>query len=94
MIRLRALILHAVRNDAGDHARRFKLALHLWVAVGTLQKGRVPVTGEVGDRLFIHAAVEQGGHIQMPERVEMVLPAESVAVVELPQVLRERVGER
>ena len=44
---------------------------------------------EAGNRLLVHAAVEQRRHIQVPERVEMVLLGKAVTVIELPQVLGE-----
>ena len=50
------------------------------------------MTGEVGDRLLVHAAVEQGGHKEVPPCVEMVVPAETGAVIDLAQVFCERVG--
>ena len=89
---LRALRLRRFRNETSDDARRLQLAFHLRMAVGAFQKRRISVAREIGDRLLVHAAVEQSGHVEMPERVEMVRLAEPVAVVELPQVFRERVG--
>ena len=39
--------------------RSLLLELHLWVAVGALQERGIAVTGEVGDRVFVHAFVQK-----------------------------------
>ena len=45
------------------------LALHLRVAVGALQERRVAVTGEVGDRVFVHAFVQERRDKKVAQRI-------------------------
>ena len=66
--------------------------LHLWVAVGALQEGRVAVTGELCYGLLVHAAVEKGRHKVVAEGVEVKLAGEAQLLIDRPQVLREGVG--
>lgn len=50
------------------------LQLHLRMAIGSLQKTSVTVTGQLSHRLFVHTVVQHGGDEVVPEGVEMVLP--------------------
>ena len=67
------------------------LQLHLRVAVGSLQKAGVSMTGQFSYRLLVHAVVQHGGDKVMTQGVEVVLSGESIFVIESPQVLRESV---
>ena len=48
------------------------LELHLRMAVGALQERRIAMTGEVCDRIFVHAFVQKRRDEETPERVQMI----------------------
>ena len=49
------------------------------MAVGALQERRIAMTGEVCDRIFVHAFVQKRRDEEMPERVQMVWSANCVS---------------
>ena len=60
-------------KQASAHAfRGFLLELHLRVAVGALQERRIAVTGEIGNRVFIHALVQKRRDKEVAECVQMI----------------------
>ena len=59
------------------------------MAVGALQKAGVRMADQISDGLFVHAGVEQGGHEEMPQRVEMIRFRETNDLVDIPQPLGE-----
>ena len=65
------------------------------MAVGALQEARVRVPYQIRNRLLVHAGVEQGGHIVVPQGVQVIFLRKSNGLIELPQSFGEgiRVNE-
>ena len=65
------------------------------MAVGALQKAGVRMANQICHRLFVHTGVEQGGHEEMPQRVQMRFLRKSNGLIDLPQSFGEgiRVNE-
>ena len=77
------------------------------MAVGALQKARVRVPYQIRHCLLVHAGVEQGGHIVMAKRVQVIFLwksnglldfpqpfGEGIRVNELPEGIREEIGTK
>lgn len=83
----------AVRTEHRKHSVCRLFLLHLLrVAVGALQEARVTVAHQIGDRLLVHAAVEQRGHEVVAQGVKMVFPGEADGLIDFPQPLGEGIG--
>ena len=61
------------------------------MTVGALQKRRIAMTGEVCDRIFVHAFVQKRRDEEMPERVQMIGFRQTDLCEQGFQVLAERV---
>ena len=61
------------------------------MAVGALQERRIAVTGEVCDRIFVHAFVQKRRDEEMPERVQVIGFRQTDFREQGFQVLAERV---
>ena len=59
------------------------------MAVGALQKASVRVAHQIRHRLLVHAGVEQRGHEEMPQGVEMIRFWKPNGLVDFPQPLGE-----
>ena len=67
------------------------LELHLRVTVSTFEKRCISVTGEVCDRIFVHAFVQKRRDEEMPERVQVIGFRQTDFREQGFQVLAERV---
>ena len=65
---------------------------HLGMAVGAFQERGVAVTGQFRYRLLVHTTVKHGGYEIVPQRMQVVVPGETVFVKELAKVFGEGVG--
>ena len=84
------------RNRTGEHYLRHLLGgvlleCHLGMAVGSLQKAGVAMSRQFCYRLFVHAAVEQGGDEVMAQSVEMKPLGKTVFIKDLSKMLCEGV---
>ena len=61
------------------------------MAVGALQKASVRMAHQIRHRLLVHAGVEQGGHIVVAKRVQMIFLRKSYGRIDFPQPLGERI---
>ena len=61
------------------------------MTVGALQKRRIAMTGEVCDRIFVHAFVQKRRDEEMPERVQVIGFRQTDFREQGFQVLAERV---
>ena len=61
------------------------------MAVGALQKARVRVPYQIRHCLLVHAGVEQGGHIIVPQGVEMILFRKTDGLIDLSQPFGKRI---
>lgn len=98
----------ALRAEHGAHGPGGLLFLLLLrMAVGALQKARVRVPYQIRHCLLVHAGVEQGGHIVMAKRVQVIFLwksnglidfpqpfGEGIRVNELPEGIREEIGTK
>ena len=67
------------------------LELHLRVTVSTFEKRCISVTGEVCDRIFVHALMQKCRDEEMPERVQVIGFRQTDFREQGFQVLAERV---
>ncbi len=61
------------------------------MAVGALQERRIAMTGEVCDRIFVHAFVQKRRDEEMPERVQVIGFRQTDLCEQGFQVLAERI---
>ena len=79
-------------KQAIAHAfRSLLLELHLRVTVSAFEKRCISVTGEVCDRIFVHAFVQKRRDEEMPERVQVIGFRQTDLCEQGFQVLAERV---
>ena len=71
--------------------RSLLLELHLRVTVGALQKRRIAMTGEVCDRIFVHALMQKRRDKKVAQCMQMVAFRKSQFRKQRLQVLAERV---
>ncbi len=71
---------HSTHGSGGLH-----FLFLMGVAVGALQEARVRVSHQLRHRLLVHAGVEQGGHIVMAERVQVIFLRKSNGLIDFPQ---------